>query len=81
VAYVHIKDERAGEGRSLRTWPGEGECRVKEIVADLVKSGYDGCLSIEPHMAGQDPDQDKNRYGIYVEYGKRMMALLDSVRG
>ena len=30
------------------TFPGEGDGHVKDIVADLIGSGYDGGISIEP---------------------------------
>ncbi len=31
--------------------PGEGQGYVKEILRDLQARGYDGGISIEPHLA------------------------------
>jgi sugar phosphate isomerase/epimerase len=86
VVHVHVKDARAthtpaGERRVDFTWPGEGEARVAESVTMLVRAGYGGVLSIEPHLAfvPHDPTvkrSDEERRAAYLEYGRRMHALL-----
>ena len=38
------------DGKEVFTYPGEGHGCVKRILSDLLGSGYDGWLSIEPHM-------------------------------
>ena len=48
IAYVHIKDALADGGRV--TPAGWGQGNVKAILADLKASGYDGYLSLEPHL-------------------------------
>jgi sugar phosphate isomerase/epimerase len=91
IAHVHIKD-----GRHLAdtddlfpeveyTYPGEGDADVPRIIADLLNSGYDGGLSIEPHMhtAVHDADrrpQNSRRYQTYVEYGRRLMRLVAAIQ-
>jgi sugar phosphate isomerase/epimerase len=67
--------------------PGEGGAMVREILADALDNGYDGMIAIEPHVAtvfhAADPtlvDWDQC-YGSYVEYGKRLMAMLDGLAG
>ncbi len=91
IAYVHIKDskfiEDTGEIFSKQefTWPGEGDGDVKKIVADLLKNGYDGGFSIEPHLSvvfHDDRRQSKDdiRYQNYVEYGRRFMKIVDAVK-
>jgi sugar phosphate isomerase/epimerase len=85
VAHVHIKDavwEEASQ-RVRYTWPGEGQGDVARVVADLLRSGYSGALSIEPHMVGVFHNGTMesgapNRVGSYVEYGRRLEALVDS---
>jgi sugar phosphate isomerase/epimerase len=82
IAYVHIKDsfrEKAGS-----TWPGEGESQVAEILSDLFATGYDGGISIEPHVAAvvhtgaaSDP---KVMYESYVKYGQMTMELVEKVK-
>jgi sugar phosphate isomerase/epimerase len=90
IYYVHIKDgiyiKETEEifPESEFTYPGEGNGYVKEIVTDLIKNGYDGGFSMEPHMKAVFHDKDKTEesamFNTYVEYGKRFMALVDSVK-
>ena len=46
---------------------------------------YNGGISIEPHMDSvfHDPDSGaasfEERYKIYIEYGKRLMGLLENI--
>ncbi|MBK1879876.1 sugar phosphate isomerase/epimerase family protein [Pelagicoccus mobilis] len=87
VSYIHIKDANSPESgeKEVYTMPGEGQGDVVEIMKDLKASGYDGGISIEPHLAAvfHDPsavntESDKS-YELYVEYGRRMMAILDGI--
>jgi len=87
IAYVHIKDGTwtPGEDAIKYTFPGEGDGQVKCIVADLIQSGYDGGISIEPHLAVVFHDEsvkssDAVRYQNYVEYGRRMMRIVDEIK-
>jgi len=82
IAYVHLKDLR-NDGAA--TWPGEGDSSVERILEDLFRRGYDGGISIEPHIAaviheGKESDP-KLMYDSYVEYGRRAMALVRRLRG
>lgn len=88
VVHVHIKDcfNPASDGVEPEyTMPGEGAAMVREILADAFEHGYDGFIAIEPHVAtvfhAADPTQVdwQQCYDSYVEYGKRMMALLDGI--
>jgi sugar phosphate isomerase/epimerase len=83
VAYVHVKDARfdASTGESTFTYPGEGDGDVRAILADLVAGGYDGGISIEPHLAVVFHDDsvksgDEIRFRNYVEYGGRIMDMM-----
>lgn len=49
VAYVHIKDACFADGRV--TPAGWGEGQVKAILRKLKDNGYNGYLSLEPHLA------------------------------
>ena len=49
IAYIHIKDARSADHSVVL--PGAGDGHLKEILADLDRSGYKGCLSLEPHLA------------------------------
>ncbi len=87
VAYIHIKDgvwEPEGNNTKF-TYPGEGDGDVKKVVGDLLASGYDGGISIEPHLAVVFHDEsvqsaDDVKYQNYVEYGRRMEKLIEEVK-
>jgi sugar phosphate isomerase/epimerase len=92
IAYVHIKDgtyvaESDGPFPHVDyTFPGEGDGDVRRIVKDLLKSGYDGGFSIEPHLSVVHHDDSivspaQQRFDNYVEYGRRMERLIAEVRG
>lgn len=51
VGYVHIKDAKRDTG--LVTPAGEGDGRLPELLQALAASGYDGFLSLEPHLKGE----------------------------
>ncbi len=82
--YVHIKDYRMLEDdKEKATYPGEGEARVKDILKDLKKSGYDGFVSIEPHLAsvvheGKVGDPEVT-YQTYITYGKKLMDIVNAL--
>ncbi len=85
IAYVHVKDGRfdAAAGRAVYTFPGDGDGDVQRILADLLRRGYDGGISIEPHLGAvfHDP-QSAHRLdapAIYVAYGRRLEALLGAI--
>lgn len=86
VAYIHIKDGKTGlDGKHVHTWPGEGQGDVRCVLADLLARGYDGGISIEPHIAAvfHDPSITSNEAKLrasYLEYGRRVMRMLDELR-
>jgi len=82
IVHVHIKDAKPGsEGKSVFCFPGEGVGEVRRVVRDLIATGYDGYMSIEPHIksvAHQRPTgEPAGAFETYVEYGRRMQAILD----
>lgn len=92
IHYVHIKDGRyirELDGKIFPegdwTFPGEGDGEVIRIVKDLLERGYDGGFSIEPHMSviyhenGRGTEEDL-RIENYIEYGKRFMKIVESIR-
>ncbi len=68
------------------TFAGEGHGKVREIVADLLKTGYDGGFSMEPHLSVVFHDATKQnavedlKYRNYVEYGRRFMKIVDQCK-
>ena len=91
IVHVHIKD---GIWDNLKnectfTMPGEGDGKVKEILADLKKTNYEGFISIEPHIASVFHEEDKgdldqetkekNQLDTYIEYGKRLEEIISKI--
>ncbi len=92
IHYVHIKDGTyIGETDGIfpkanYTFPGEGDGDVEKIVKDLLKNGYEGGFSMEPHMSIVFHDdsvtsKDELKYQNYVEYGQRFMKLVEKIHG
>jgi len=89
IAYVHIKDciepSENTKGKEVYTYPGEGKGEIKRIMTDLMQDGFDGGISIEPHLAAVFHDADANTGSnedpieIYLKYGKQLMEILDSI--
>ncbi len=88
VVHIHVKDchnpVKDGEEPEY-TMPGEGQAQVRAVIKDAVDRGYEGLIAIEPHVAtvfhAADPTSVdwQQCYDSYVEYGKRLMALLADV--
>lgn len=88
IVYIHIKDGKFVDGKMVFTYPGEGDGKVVEILTDLIRRGYDGGISIEPHLAHVFHDTNKNNpdasakfaFDSYVEYGRRIMKIVDNIK-
>lgn len=87
VAYVHIKDGTWDEATQKATFThaGEGHGDVRRILTDLLSRGYDGGISIEPHLAvvfheDKGETSEAVKYRNYVEYGRRLERLLKDIR-
>lgn len=87
IEYMHIKDGiwNAAQKKSNFTFPGEGDGDVRRIMKDLLSNGYDGGISIEPHLAVVFHDASVQseagvKYANYVEYGRRMMKMLEELK-
>lgn len=92
IRHIHIKDAvylGPSEGifpKTRFTLPGEGNGEVREILREVLASGYSGFLSIEPHTdtvyhgeTGLSPREA--RMASYVAYGQALERLVDEVSG
>ena len=89
TVHIHIKDATWNPAKNDAdyNWPGEGQGRVRDILRDAFARGYDGGVSIEPHMvvifhdahakAGTDDETKQN----FVEYGRRLEKIIAEVKG
>lgn len=48
IAYIHIKDAKYKTGSVVPAGYGDGN--IEDILTDLFQSGFDGFLSLEPHL-------------------------------
>lgn len=85
VAYIHIKDGVWEENKTRFTYCGEGDGDVERITEDLLRNGYDGGISIEPHLATVFHDEsvvspEQQKIDTYVEYGRRMEAMVAAIQ-
>jgi sugar phosphate isomerase/epimerase len=87
VVHIHIKDATWNPAKNDAdyNWPGEGQGRVRDILKDAFNRGYDGGISIEPHMvvvfhdAGSKASDDAMQAN-FVEYGRRLEKLIAEIR-
>ncbi len=47
--HIHVKDAKLADGKVMPA--GQGDGQLEPILTDLHRSGYDGFLSLEPHLA------------------------------
>ncbi len=87
TVHVHIKDARWNPAKNDAdyTMPGEGSGYVRELIKDLLASGYDGAFSIEPHIAVVFHDaavtsSAEQQFQSYVDYGRALEKLIAGVR-
>jgi len=72
ISYMHIKDALKESGRVVPAGMGDGN--VKYILTELLKGGFDGYLSLEPHLGSFEGLAD-------LEIGDEMMSLPKSGEG
>jgi len=84
ICHVHIKcGRKSEEGKYVTCYPDEDPNQTR-ILRDLKARGYQGWISIEPHLeaaihAGKEVEDSKKAGWVYVEFGKRLMRLVDEV--
>jgi len=86
--YIHIKDAKFGVGADGHTFTycGEGDGNLPEILRRVIKEdGYDGVISIEPHIAAivhegsESSKGDELMYKSYLEYGRKLEAIIANI--
>ena len=83
--HFHIKDcYRNEQNEVVHCYPDEGLGDIKNIIKDLLDTGYKGYFSIEPHMAvhihisSEHPEEFDVRQ-IYEEYCRRTLRLTENL--
>jgi len=87
VAHIHVKDAtwNSAKNDADYNWPGEGEGRVRDILKDAIARGYDGGISIEPHMVvvfhnASSKSNDEAMRVNFAEYGRRLERLVEEAK-
>jgi len=81
IFHVHIKAYKPdADGKLVTCYPDEDPVQ-RRILADLKATGYDGWISIEPHMAaaihaGKDVKDEDKAKSVYIEYARRLEKLI-----
>lgn len=71
IAYFHVKDlRRVGEF----CLPGDGICGIPEALATLHKDGFDGFVSLEPHLRHNESPHFSGM--DFAEAARRLFAIL-----
>lgn len=87
IVHVHIKSAKPNpEGGDWITCHVDEDPVQRRIIEDLHRTGYDGWLSIEPHIkaaihAGQDVDDSGEARKVWIEYTRRLEKLVAEVTG
>jgi sugar phosphate isomerase/epimerase len=79
TVHFHIKDWAKGEEHGRIA--GEGQGRVKDVMADAVKSNYDGFATLEPHLLGGGPTGGVTGPELFPKAVAAYKKILDQVGG
>ena len=82
VAHVHVKDAtRTPAGDTGYVPPGEGDAGVGECLRLLFEHGYDGVLSLEPHVTLQPhAASGRGEPATFTECGRALERLVAGIR-
>ncbi len=80
IVHVHIKSYKPGDDGKLHTCFPDEDPVQKRILTDLAARGYDGWISIEPHIAaaihaGKDVSDAAAARRVWLEYARRLEDL------
>jgi sugar phosphate isomerase/epimerase len=88
ISHIHIKDGIYNPAKKDLDYtpPGEGHAPILQILNNLQRTGYQGFISIEPHVAVvfHDPTAGQShppaaaqahQLQSYIEYGRKLTAL------
>jgi sugar phosphate isomerase/epimerase len=76
VVYFHIKDAILGSGQIVPS--GEGDGDIAEVLRDaIVSRGYDGFLSLEPHLAAAGQFSGFSGPDLFKKAVRALKAVLD----
>ena len=85
VEYIHVKDTKmSDEGHPVFVMAGEGDGYVREVLTEVLKSGYAGGISMEPHLSIVVHDKsvvstEEMCYNSYIDFAKHCEKMLKEI--
>ncbi len=86
IRHVHIKDgwRNPTTGKEEYFMPGEGPCKLEQILETILKAGYQGAFTIEPHIAVvyHNPSvqsSSKQRKTMYIEFARKFETMMSKL--
>ncbi|UUZ86689.1 TIM barrel protein [Paenibacillus sp. P26] len=64
IAYFHIKDALMESGKVVPAGEGDGE--LEAMIAEVKRQGYNGFLSLEPHLSAAETFQGFSGPELFV---------------
>lgn len=83
VEHIHIKDGILQGEEVMYTLPGQGSSKVVSCLKWIINNGYQGILSIEPHLQFiphlKKTGEPNNLMNSYINYGRHLEKLLNEL--
>lgn len=78
VVQLHLKDGTFDPttGTYRACLPGLGQGDIAAVLRDALARGFDGVISIEPHLKHLDPDLSRERW---LAAGRQVMTLVEQI--
>jgi sugar phosphate isomerase/epimerase len=80
IVYLHIKDAKYVPGKIIITPAGEGDGEVREILRALKKKGFDGFLSLEPHLSSAGKYQGFSGPDLFKKAAEALKKILEEIK-
>ena len=77
IEYFHIKDAKLKEHTIVPAGAGDGQ--IKSVLRDAVKHGFDGFISLEPHLAKAGQFSGFSGGELFVTAIRALKEILDSI--
>jgi len=77
TVFFHIKDARLDTGRITPAGHGDGDVRI--ILQDAISSGYEGFLTLEPHLAHAGKASGFTGPELFTTAVDALKSLLDEI--
>lgn len=74
LAYIHIKDAKWETGAVVPAGEGDGE--VPQLIWELERRGYEGFLSLEPHLKAEGRLEGLTKPELFVVASQALKGLL-----